>query len=169
MGDLRYAPPFRGIHVADVANQTEERAPSPDQEVVLSASNSLQDNLGPSEEADAEFAKELAKLVTDTSAESRKVDKKTALALWDSAVPTNVRKRRADGKEEEEEEGSGAGPETMAFTVITKKGNKQQASMELYAAIISYLHFNCYWTGSSNCCAFRFCFGNSYSNSSTSR
>lgn len=60
------------------------------------------------------------------------MDKKTALALWDSAVPTNVRKRRIDEKDEEEEEGSGTGPETMAFTVITKKGNKQQASLELY-------------------------------------
>ncbi|KJA29027.1 hypothetical protein HYPSUDRAFT_33531 [Hypholoma sublateritium FD-334 SS-4] len=111
----------------DGGSPNEERAPSPDQEIVLSASNSLQDNLGPSEEADAEFAKELAKLVTDTSAESRKVDKKTALALWDSAVPTNVRKRRTDEKDEDEEDGSSNGPETMAFTVITKKGNKQQA------------------------------------------
>ncbi|KAF8967853.1 armadillo-type protein [Flammula alnicola] len=104
-----------------------ERPPSPDQEVVLSASNSLQEYLGPSEEADAEFAKELAKLVTDTSTESRKVDKKTALALWDSAVlPPTVRKKRTDEREEDDEENDANGPGTMAFTVITKKGNKQQ-------------------------------------------
>ena len=94
---------------------------------MLSASNSLQEHLGPSEEAEAEFAKELAKLVTDTSAESRKVDKKTALALWDSAVlPPNIRKKRADEKEDEPEENTANAVGTMAFTVITKKGNKQQ-------------------------------------------
>lgn len=105
----------------------EDRPASPDQEVVLSASNSLQENLGPSEEADAEFAKELAKLVTDTSAESRKVDKKTALALWDSAVlPPTIRKKRAEDKEDEEEHnGAPSEASTMAFTVLTKKGNKQ--------------------------------------------
>lgn len=109
----------------DQVLKTEERAPSPDQEVVLSASNSLQENLGPSEEAEAEFAKELAKMVTDTSAESRKVDKKTALALWDSAViPPNVRKKKVD---EDEEDGPEAnGHDVMSFTVITKRGNKQQ-------------------------------------------
>ncbi|KAF4599781.1 hypothetical protein EYR40_006882 [Pleurotus pulmonarius] len=102
----------------------EERAPSPEQPVVLSNSNSLQENLGPTEEADAEFAKELAKLVTDTSAEARRVDKKTALALWDSAVmPPTVRKKRND---ETEEAGEGADTlNTMNFTVITKRGGKQ--------------------------------------------
>ncbi|KAF8200931.1 transcription factor [Pholiota molesta] len=116
-----------GEEEGDAESPTDERAPSPDQEVVLSASNSLQEHLGPSEEADAEFAKELAKLVTDTSAESRKVDKKTALALWDSAVlPPNIRKKRTDEREDDEDEKDGASSGTMAFTVITKKGNKQQ-------------------------------------------
>lgn len=102
---------------------------------MLSASNSLQEHLGPSEEAEAEFAKELAKLVTDTSTESRKVDKKTALALWDSAVlPPNIRKKRADEKDDEPEENMVSGIGTMAFTVITKKGNKQQVNS------VNYLH-----------------------------
>lgn len=93
--------------------------------MVLSASNSLQENLGPSDEAEAEFAKELAKMVTDASAESRKVDKKTALALWDSAVL--LRKRRVD---EPDEDGDGSevdGQDVMSFTVITRRGNKQHA------------------------------------------
>ncbi|PPQ97386.1 hypothetical protein CVT26_006620 [Gymnopilus dilepis] len=116
-----------GEDTGEVESPIGERAPSPEQEVVLSASNSLQEHLGPSEEAEAEFAKELAKLVTDTSAESRKVDKKTALALWDSAVlPPNIRKKRADEKEDEPEENTANAVGTMAFTVITKKGNKQQ-------------------------------------------
>ena len=94
--------------------------------MVLSASNSLQENFGPSEEDEAEFAKELAKLVTDTSTESRKVDKKTALALWDSAVlPSNIRKKR---HEDDEESGSlrTNGQDVMNFMVVTKRGNKQQ-------------------------------------------
>nr|GAT56787.1 nonsense-mediated mRNA decay factor [Mycena chlorophos] len=103
----------------------DERAPSPDEPVVLSASNSMQENLGPSEEADAEFAKELAKMVTDNSAESRKVDKKTALALWDAAIlPQAARKKRVD---EGDEDGTASeDPNMMSFTVITKRGNKQQ-------------------------------------------
>ncbi|RDB25023.1 Regulator of nonsense transcripts UPF2 [Hypsizygus marmoreus] len=106
---------------------TDERAPSPEQEVILSASNSLQESLGPSEEADAEFAKELAKMVTDTSAESRRVDKRTALALWDSAViPPNVRKKKADEADEDGEASEANGQGVMSFTVITKRGNKQQ-------------------------------------------
>jgi regulator of nonsense transcripts 2 len=104
----------------------DERAPSPEEQVVLSASNSLQENIGPSEEDEAEFAKELAKLVTDTSAESRKVDKKTALALWDSAVlPPNIRKKRQEDDDESSAPQS-KGQDVMNFAVVTKRGNKQQ-------------------------------------------
>ena len=110
--------------------QTEDRPPSPDQDVILSASNSLQEHLGPSEEAEAEFAKELAKMVTDTSAESRKVDKKTALALWESAVlPPTVRKKRVDEKDDDSETQPVNGHGTMNFTVITKRGNKQHVGV----------------------------------------
>ncbi|KAK0461159.1 ARM repeat-containing protein [Desarmillaria tabescens] len=99
-----------------------ERPPSPEQEVVLSGSGTMQENLGPSEEADAEFARELAKMVIDSPSESRKVDKKTALALWESSVLPAVRKRR----EEPEEASDVDGPDMMKFTVLTKRGNKQQ-------------------------------------------
>ena len=110
--------------------QVEDRPPSPDQDVILSASNSLQEHLGPSEEAEAEFAKELAKMVTDTSAESRKVDKKTALALWESAIlPPTVRKKRVDEKDDDSENQPVNGHGTMNFTVITKRGNKQHVSV----------------------------------------
>ncbi|KAG7440017.1 ARM repeat-containing protein [Guyanagaster necrorhizus] len=90
-------------------------------EVVLSGSASLQENLGPSEEADAEFARELAKMVMDSSSESRKVDKKTALALWDSSVLPAVRKRREDPDEALDIDD----PDMMKFTVLTKRGNRQ--------------------------------------------
>ncbi|KAJ7783281.1 transcription factor [Mycena metata] len=111
-----------------------ERAPSPDELVVLSASNSLQDNLGPSEEAEAEFAKELAKMVTDSSAESRKVDKKTALALWDAAVlPPGTRKKRPDEADDELSSGQGDGhntrqiavPSASALAVHTRSAQQQ--------------------------------------------
>lgn len=88
----------------------------------------MQENLGPSEEADADFARELAKLVTESSAESRKVDKRTALAMWDSTVmPPAIRKKRSDSIDEGpevNEDGKGI----MNFTVVTKRGNKPQVS-----------------------------------------
>lgn len=123
-------------------NELEDRGPSPEPEIVVTSS---QENLGPSEEEDSEFAKELAKMVVDTSTESRKVDRRTAQALWESAVlPQNLKKKKVGGVGGGVEDGIGAGvgaegdgEETeviqgsegagvMNFTVITKRGNKQQ-------------------------------------------
>lgn len=62
-------------------------------------------------------------MVSDSSSDSRKVDKRTALALWDtSALPGGLRKKRTDNTE---------GPEfgqeeIMKFTLISKKGGKTQ-------------------------------------------
>ncbi|KAI0656547.1 ARM repeat-containing protein [Cubamyces menziesii] len=104
----------------------DERAPSP--EAVLLKSK--QENVGPSEEDEAEFAKELAKLVTDTSAESRKVDKKTALALWDTALPPPVVRKKKNEEYDEDGEGTtGDAAEdsgVMKFTLFMKRGNKPQ-------------------------------------------
>ncbi|EKM54104.1 uncharacterized protein PHACADRAFT_257716 [Phanerochaete carnosa HHB-10118-sp] len=101
----------------------DERPPSPDT-FVLKASTT-QENLGPSEEDTAEFEKELAKMVTD-NAESRKVDKKTALALWDQTVPPPVlRKKRAEDAEEVQPNAAQE-PSVMKFTLFTKRGNKPQ-------------------------------------------
>jgi regulator of nonsense transcripts 2 len=75
------------------------------------------ESLGPSEEEDGDFARELARMITDTSADARKVDKRTAAALWDAAVlPPTARRRREDEADEN----------TMTFTLITKRGAKQQ-------------------------------------------
>lgn len=101
---------------------TDERAPSPEPVVVLSA----QEHLGPSQEADEEFAKELAKIITESSAESRKIDKKNA--WWDNAVlAPSVRKKRT-GETEQNIDGDADCPNgsVMNFTVITRRGNKQQ-------------------------------------------
>lgn len=105
-------------------SSVEDRGPSPEPVVVKPA----QENLGPSEEAEAEFAKELAKMVTDSSAESRKVDRRTAQTLWESAVlQPGTRKKRADDEDEENGDVEVTGPGMMNFTMITKRGNKQQA------------------------------------------
>ncbi|KAI0093344.1 ARM repeat-containing protein [Irpex rosettiformis] len=105
---------------------TDERAPSP--EAVLLKSSS-QEVLGPSEEDEAEFAKELAKMVTDT-ADARKVDKKTALALWDQTVPPPVvrKKRGEDAEDTVDPAGGSQGDQAgvMKFTLFTKRGNKPQ-------------------------------------------
>ncbi|KAI6125708.1 ARM repeat-containing protein [Pisolithus croceorrhizus] len=101
---------------------TDDRAPSPEPVVVLSA----QEHLGPSQEADEEFAKELAKIITESSADSRKIDKKSA--WWDNAVlAPSVRKKRVE-ETEQNIEGDADHPNgtVMNFTVITRRGNKQQ-------------------------------------------
>lgn len=69
-------------------------------------------------------------MVTDNSADSRKVDKKTALALWDSAViPPNARKKKVDEPDEDGDANEFNGQDVMAFTVITKRGNKQHVRL----------------------------------------
>lgn len=109
--------------------QTDERAPSP--EAVLLRSS--QESFGPSEDDEAEFAKELAKMVTDT-AESRKVDKKTALALWDQTIPPPVvRKKRGDDSEDAVDSTNAAQDDqagVMKFTLFTKRGNKPQVGVD---------------------------------------
>ena len=118
---------MRPLHTTLISiGQVDERAPSP--EAVLLKSSSLE-LVGPSEDDDAEFAKELAKLVTD-SADSKRVDKKTALALWETTVPPPVirKKRMNDTNDQIEASGADSSEETgvMKFTLFTKRGNKPQ-------------------------------------------
>ena len=78
--------------------------------------------IGPSEEEDDDFNKELAKMMLDSSQESRKVDKKAAAVMWETAVMPGVKKRK------DETEGAltnGSGNNTMKFTVLSRKGAKQ--------------------------------------------
>lgn len=101
---------------------------------MLLRSSSTNENLGPTEDDDADFAKELAKLVTDTSAESRKVDKKTALALWDTTLPPPVMRKRRNEDIDEDGEPAAEDSEVMNFTLFTKRGNKQQVGYTLRIA-----------------------------------
>lgn len=89
--------------------------------------------MGPSAEADAEFEKELAKMLTDTSAESRRVDRRTALALWESAaLPTGLKKKRIDDLEEDGNASASAEEPVMNFTLITKRGKQQQVGFRFF-------------------------------------
>jgi regulator of nonsense transcripts 2 len=61
-------------------------------------------------------------MMAETSSEARKVDRRTAQALWNSSGAH--RKKRADqvgGSGNEEED-----PEKMKFTVLSRRGHKQQ-------------------------------------------
>lgn len=76
-------------------------------------------------------------MVTDT-AETRKVDKKTALALWDQTIPPPVvRKRRGDDAEDigySTGAFQGDASEVMKFTLFTKRGNKPQVAIFVSAS-----------------------------------
>jgi regulator of nonsense transcripts 2 len=72
-------------------------------------------------------------MVTDTSAESRKVDKKTALALWDSAMLAPSLRKKRGGEEGGGGSSASQGDEVMSFTLVSKRGNKQQVSRDLEA------------------------------------
>lgn len=87
---------------------------------------SKKDDCGPTTEEDAEFAKELAKMLSDTS-DARKVDKRSAQSILDSGVVHTVRKKRTEG--DGEFDGANSASEAsgfMKFTLVSRKGNKQQ-------------------------------------------
>ena len=90
-------------------------------------SSGTSENIGPTEDDDTDFEKEPAKTVTD-NADNRKVDKKTALALWEQTAPAPiVRKKRGDDGEDAREARETNGDTSagmMKFTLFTKKGNK---------------------------------------------
>lgn len=89
---------------------------------------SKQEDHGPTAEEDAEFAKELAKMLSDTT-EARKVDKRSAQSILDPSVvhSATMRKKRAEGDSEHDgAESAGEATGYMKFTLVSRKGNKQQ-------------------------------------------
>ena len=72
-------------------------------------------------EAEAEFDRELEKMMAD-SVDSRRFERKT---VFDVPLPMK-RSREASAAEHPAPEGSPAPTNTMAFSLMTKKGNKQQ-------------------------------------------
>lgn len=65
-------------------------------------------------------------MVTESSAESRKVDRRTAQALWDSAVVPGTLWKKKESEAENSDDETFEKQETMKFKLLTKKGNKQQ-------------------------------------------
>ncbi|KAF8609017.1 transcription factor [Ceratobasidium sp. AG-I] len=77
------------------------------------------ENTGPTEEAEAEFAKELAKMFIEAPGDNRRVDRK---AIWEGpSLPSGVRKKR-----EEDDTGTEQNQGIVKFTVASRKGNKVQ-------------------------------------------
>jgi regulator of nonsense transcripts 2 len=118
------------IYIVDFSKQIDERTSTPDLLIVRQPGEAL----GPSDEAESEFVKELAKMMAEPSNEARKVDKRTALALWDSSTVT--RKKRIDQIEDMDIQE--ADPNQMKFTVISRRGHKQQESM-IHISLFSLL------------------------------
>jgi regulator of nonsense transcripts 2 len=74
-------------------------------------------------EAEAEFDRELAKLMAE-SIDSRKFDRKQ---MFDVPLPMRRAPREAgNAADDSPNEGTATPPNTMAFSLMTKKGNRQQ-------------------------------------------
>ena len=87
-------------------------------------------------EAEAEFDRELAKMMAE-SLDSRKFDRKP---LFDVSLPMRKAPRESQTTAEDSgNEGTATPPNTntMAFSLMTKKGNKQQARA-VFVFTISY-------------------------------
>jgi regulator of nonsense transcripts 2 len=75
-------------------------------------------------EAKAEFDREIAKMINE-SLESRKFDRKL---LFDVPLPVRSKARDPSTTTDSEEQNSDGPPRTMTFSLLTKKGNRQQVS-----------------------------------------
>lgn len=100
--------------------QASDRPGSPDEEVVLSHKP---EPVGPSAEEEEDFNKELAKMMLDSTQEARKVDRKAAAVMWETAVMTGGAKKKKEDTEKSSANGFDA--DVMKFTLLSRKGNKQ--------------------------------------------
>ena len=85
-------------------------------------------------EDEAEFEREYAKMMAE-SLESRKFERKP---LFDVALPVRPRTARETTSVSEMGEGEVSPASTMAFSLLTKRGNRQQVNP-------SHLRFSRYW------------------------
>lgn len=81
------------------------------------------EDVDPEDEAD--FEREYAKMMAE-SLESRKFDRKT---LFDVPLPVRGKVRETSATAETEAHNGENGPSTMAFSLLTKKGNRQQVGL----------------------------------------
>lgn len=107
---------------------------SPDADVVF-LSSAAETHAGPTVEEEDDFKKELAKMMFDSTQEARKVDKKAALAIRDTPAVTALGgKRRKEDREKRKDE------HVMRFTVLSRKGHKQQVCLLKLSPPSSYIH-----------------------------
>ncbi|KIO28448.1 hypothetical protein M407DRAFT_71750 [Tulasnella calospora MUT 4182] len=104
----------------DAVGPVSDRPGSPDEEVVLSHKP---EHVGPSAEEEADFNKELAKMMLDSTQEARKVDRKAAAVMWETAVMTGGAKKKKEDTEKSSINGHDA--DFMKFTLLSRKGNRQ--------------------------------------------
>lgn len=94
------------------------------------------------------------------------MDKKTALALWDSAIlPPASRKRRGADDDDEDQIKDDESQNIMNFTVITKRGNKQLVSI----VFSSFQRRNSLVVGATACHPLCICSGRPYKECPASR
>lgn len=84
-------------------------------------------------EWDADFEREYAKMMSE-GAESRKLERRPA---FDVALPVRSRPRENGASGDSADVGAEAPAPKMAFSVLTKKGNKQQVSVFMH--LVSWL------------------------------
>lgn len=107
----------------DYANQDEDRRTTSEESVDEAIIVTRQEEeIDPEEDAD--FEREYAKMMSD-SLESRKLDRRP---VFDVALPVRSRPREATISIDQGDGDSEAPAPKMAFSVLTKKGNKQQVS-----------------------------------------
>ncbi|KAM0751324.1 ARM repeat-containing protein [Meredithblackwellia eburnea MCA 4105] len=112
------------------AGQTDVEEGASEQEEEVELGGRGRDPNAMTQEEEDDFSRELAKMMVTTSGEARKPTERKQVAL-DFAVPVVKRQRQRsynDGLDDEPEEPTRG----MSFTLLTKKGNKQQTlTMEI--------------------------------------
>ena len=106
---------LNGFEPEHQSDQVEDEDQDQDQEVVL-IRDSKKDEID--EEAAADFDREFAKMMADTTDARRGDSRRAPPPVFDTAIP-HVKKR------EEREAAEGR----MSFTLLSKRGNRQQVSL----------------------------------------
>lgn len=105
----------------DVENQPQSPHDSESEEEAIVVTRKAEE-VDPEEEAD--FEREYAKMMAE-SLESRKFERKS---LFDAPVPVRPKARETPASQDMEDSGEFESPVTnkMAFSLLTKRGNRQQ-------------------------------------------
>lgn len=119
----------------EIDQQSLDDTESEDEAIVVTRQ---EEDIDPEHEAD--FEREFAKMMAE-SLESRKFERKT---MFDLPIPVRAKNREVATPTEPEDGNAAEGPDgagTMAFSLLTKKGNRQQVSIESNRLLST--HFEC--------------------------